>query len=92
MLVQRGQQLSLWSTVKGLHAEVQMGKEVATEVSQSGLRRSLGRIFIPTAYFSWGLIGWEGSFQDHRPTVSTKRRERPRGGPQGLQPLAILLP
>lgn len=72
--------------------KLQMGKEVATEVSQSGLRCSLGRIFIPTAYFSWGLIGWEGSFQDHRPTVSTKRRERPRGGPQGLQPLAILLP
>lgn len=70
------------SSACGLHAEVQMGKEVATEVSRSGLRCSLGRIAIPAAYFSWGLTGWEGSFRDHWPTVSTKRRERPRGVPK----------
>lgn len=88
----KGQQLSLWSTVKGLPAEVQMGKEVATEVSCSGLRCSLGRIAIPAAYFSWGLIGWEGSFRDHWPTVFTKRRERPRGVPKDSStgyPLAL---
>lgn len=40
------------SSACSLHVEVQMGKEVATEVSCSGLRRSLGRIAISAAYLS----------------------------------------
>lgn len=59
-------------------------EEVATEVLHSGLRRRLGRIAIPAAHLSQGQVGWEGSFRDHRPTVSTNRGERPRRVPRAL--------
>lgn len=91
----KGQQLSLWST--GSRAATRRSANGEGLPGRGGYRSialwaaKLGRIAIPAAHLSWGQIGWEGSFQDYWPTVSTKSRKRPRWVPRALRSTNYLL-